>query len=311
MENYRSVERCIAVNFDRNVCKQAHIGQISCNNNIGTFVEAQDRCEAISSFSHETNHENEAGQLDNHRNSTSVDIEGPLFPQFDGAVVADSVIEFAAFCVSRVISTTSRNRMMKCRQSEKKHHSDRKLNYSESKQLEINENQVQSDAGISSEIEESAKYDEYSNFSVDKQIENEIIEKDADEEENTRVGIVYLLKRMKRAAGLRTTELLQALALIDTISRQSQIDGIFELNKNNIYMVMLVCVMIAHKSSCDKPFSNGWWGRQFGAALPTLNESEVVILKLLNHNTSVSVPTFERYRKAIVLAEPQMSDNHF
>ncbi|KAA6383374.1 MAG: hypothetical protein EZS28_021099 [Streblomastix strix] len=114
--------------------------------------------------------------------------------------------------------------------------------------------------------------------------------------------IEYFLGRMRNEAGMRTTELLQALALIDIISRQNLEYLPFELTKENVFLVLLVCVMIAHKSNCDRPYSNGWWSRQFGATLPTLNESEVVVLKLLNFNTLVPVSIFQVYRRTIFLA---------
>ncbi|KAA6354661.1 MAG: hypothetical protein EZS28_049812, partial [Streblomastix strix] len=105
---------------------------------------------------------------------------------------------------------------------------------------------------------------------------------------------------------LRTTELLQALALIDTISRLNLEQQPFELTKENVFLVLLVCVMIAHKSNCDRPFSNGWWSRKFGATLPTINESEVFILKLLNFNTLVPLSIYQAYQMTIFLVEPFM-----
>ncbi|KAA6389558.1 MAG: hypothetical protein EZS28_014918 [Streblomastix strix] len=128
--------------------------------------------------------------------------------------------------------------------------------------------------------------------------------------QHTASQIEFFLSRMRNEAGMRTTELIQALALIDIISKRNVDQMPFELTHANIYLVLLVCVMIAHKSNCDKPYSNGWWSRQFGATLPILNESEVVVLRLLDYNTYVPMPVYQVYHSTIFLADPQVQNEH-
>lgn len=61
--------------------------------------------------------------------------------------------------------------------------------------------------------------------------------------------IKLFLDTVRRLAGLRTTELLQALAHIDKLSNLHWKKGRFCLTSDNIYLVLIIAIMISHKYS--------------------------------------------------------------
>ncbi|KAH7825606.1 uncharacterized protein MONOS_2449 [Monocercomonoides exilis] len=120
------------------------------------------------------------------------------------------------------------------------------------------------------------------------------------EELKTQREVATFICGIRYHAGLVTSELLVALSLIDSLSRRHWQHGRFALNKENVFLVVLVTVMIAHKCSCDKPYLNGWWSRTFRAPLRMINEMERLILHLLTYDVNVSPHTYERYYSALV-----------
>ncbi|KAH7830454.1 uncharacterized protein MONOS_4699 [Monocercomonoides exilis] len=120
------------------------------------------------------------------------------------------------------------------------------------------------------------------------------------EVKKTQQDLTTFLCSIRYHSKLITTELLLSLSLIDTLSRLHWKQGRFALNRDNVFLVVLVTIMIAHKFSCDKPLPNGWWSRTFNAPLQMINETEVLLLKLLNYDVNISSETFQRYYTAIV-----------
>ncbi|KAA6380682.1 MAG: hypothetical protein EZS28_023790 [Streblomastix strix] len=118
------------------------------------------------------------------------------------------------------------------------------------------------------------------------------------DQEQTWHSIIFLLQRLQKLVVLRTSELLQALALIDTISNSSTK---FHIIPQNIQMILLVCILLAHKVNCDKPYSNGWWSRAFGLPVQVLNDTEILILNLLQFNVYVPSEMYDRYNVAIAM----------
>lgn len=110
----------------------------------------------------------------------------------------------------------------------------------------------------------------------------------------------YLLRRLKKHAQLRTTELLQALCYIDTMSKQHWAAGEFILCPENVFLSVLVCVMLAHKFNTDKPFSNAWFSKCFGVSLTVLNKTEESVLELLGYELKVKEDVYGRYHQALV-----------
>ncbi|KAA6402281.1 MAG: hypothetical protein EZS28_002193 [Streblomastix strix] len=127
--------------------------------------------------------------------------------------------------------------------------------------------------------------------------------------QNTFDLIELFFSRIRTYTGLCTTELLQALAFVDIISRRNIEHLPFVLTKLNVYLVLLVCLMIAHKSNSDVPLSNFKWANLFGVNLSLLNESEIVVLKLLNFNTNIPEHVFQMYKQSIQLMCPVASES--
>ncbi|KAA6402284.1 MAG: hypothetical protein EZS28_002196 [Streblomastix strix] len=127
--------------------------------------------------------------------------------------------------------------------------------------------------------------------------------------QNTFDLIELFFSRIRTYTGLCSTELLQALAFVDIISKSNKELLPFVLTKLNVYLVLLVCLMIAHKSNSDVPLSNFKWANLFGVNLSLLNESEIVVLKLLNFNTNIPEHVFQMYKESIQLMCPIASES--
>ncbi|KAA6393886.1 MAG: hypothetical protein EZS28_010588 [Streblomastix strix] len=176
-------------------------------------------------------------------------------PAFDESAVTEKVINFAAFCITRVVAL-----------------------------------------GEAADDDEKSSSNQLSNYGSKKEAEDKELET-----KRLMEGVVLLFARMRKHMGLRTSELLQALALIDIISIKQFERGKFRLCRKNVYLVLLICVMVSHKKNCDSPLSNQWWARKFSAPLSTLNDSEIIILKLLDFNITVSEELYMRYHNALVV----------
>ncbi|KAA6357283.1 MAG: hypothetical protein EZS28_047190 [Streblomastix strix] len=175
-------------------------------------------------------------------------------PAFDESVVTEKVINFAAFCITRVVAL-----------------------------------------GEAADDDDKSSSNQLSNYGSKKESEDKELEM-----KRLMEGVVLLFARMRKHMGLRTSELLQALALIDIISVLHFGRGRFGLNQQNYYLILLICIILSHKKNCDSPLSNQWWGKKFGVPITVLNESEVTILKLLDFNITVSEELYMRYHTAIV-----------
>ncbi|KAH7822084.1 uncharacterized protein MONOS_2905 [Monocercomonoides exilis] len=128
------------------------------------------------------------------------------------------------------------------------------------------------------------------------------------EENKTQQAVTAFLCAIRYHSKLLTSELLVALSLIDALSRRHWQQGRFALNKDNVFLVILVTIMIAHKCSCDKPYTNGWWSRTFHAPLAMINGTEMLILQLLSYDVSIPAVVFHRYYTAIVEGCHQKTD---
>ena len=105
---------------------------------------------------------------------------------------------------------------------------------------------------------------------------------------------------------LSKSELIQALAYIERLVLRSER---LVLRPSNVHLFVLVCIMVANKSTCsplflsssialclgDCPISNGSWSRTFHIPVSQLNATERSILDLLDFQTTVSTDTYSRY----------------
>ena len=120
--------------------------------------------------------------------------------------------------------------------------------------------------------------------------------------------VSYVIRRLHKYAQLRTTELLQALSLIDRMSKSHWATGVFVLSADNIFLCVLSCLMLAHKFSTDKPYSNGWFAKCFGLSLTLLNETESTVFSLLHFSVAVDPIVYSRYYDALVIGSQKRAE---
>ncbi|KAH7817632.1 uncharacterized protein MONOS_18129 [Monocercomonoides exilis] len=92
---------------------------------------------------------------------------------------------------------------------------------------------------------------------------------------------------MRKSFGIRISEVIYGLLLVDKAVRNAPLESKFRVTLDTLSMSIVVGVMLSHKISTDKPFSNESWAHIFNASLSDVASSEIVLLKALNFDVSL------------------------
>ena len=98
--------------------------------------------------------------------------------------------------------------------------------------------------------------------------------------------LIGLLQVMKVQLHIRESELLYGLILLERFLNKSPSE--FDLQLNNLPMTFVVCIMLAHKMSTDRPIKNSLWSGVFKIPLSYLNQSEIFVLKAIDYNLNIT-----------------------
>lgn len=113
-------------------------------------------------------------------------------------------------------------------------------------------------------------------------------------ETDMKVTIAKMLIVLSKCYRMRETEAVQAVALFERILQLHWKCFAFTyLFQSSLKTVFLTCVVLAHKSSVDQPFTNALICQGFGIPLFTLNNFESSMLDLLSFNTTVDAATYK------------------
>ncbi|KAA6386561.1 MAG: hypothetical protein EZS28_017909 [Streblomastix strix] len=191
-------------------------------------------------------------------------------PVFDDVQVSQSVLNFAAYCITRVLVVNNGHII--------------------NSKSDINRNQLELKPSNDLLIQSS------SSQSYDHHI---VLTESEDKPDLILAKIRFILQKAKELADIRTCEILITLIIVDIFSSK-ELNPTFIVTQKNIYIILLSALMLSHKSISDVPYSNGWWSRTFGVSIHDLNEVELMILKQLQFRIVIPTALYKRYYDALV-----------
>ncbi|KAA6364686.1 MAG: hypothetical protein EZS28_039787 [Streblomastix strix] len=108
-------------------------------------------------------------------------------------------------------------------------------------------------------------------------------------------NVKVLLEFVQLRSPLTLGELLTALHVLETLLRKCRQKNDNTVSAEN-FGTALVCIFIVTlKFLRDIPYRNSWWAQKFNMNLQTINESEVVILQLMDWQMWMSDKSFIRF----------------
>ncbi|KAA6373234.1 MAG: hypothetical protein EZS28_031239 [Streblomastix strix] len=191
-------------------------------------------------------------------------------PVFEDEQVAQQVINFAAYCITRVL-VVNHGHIINAKSD-----------------LERNQQELKPSNDLLIQSSSSQSYDNHIILTESEYSPILILAK-----------IKFILQKAKELADIRTCEILITLIIVDIFSSK-ELNPTFIVTQKNIYIILLGALMLSHKSISDVPFSNGWWSRTFGVSNHDLNEVELMILKQLQFRIVIPTTLYKRYYDAIV-----------
>ncbi|KAA6376404.1 MAG: hypothetical protein EZS28_028070 [Streblomastix strix] len=96
-------------------------------------------------------------------------------------------------------------------------------------------------------------------------------------------------------ARLTLGELLTAIQILEALFRKCREKNDNTVSADNLGTALVCICIVSLKFLRDTPFRNSWWAQTFGMDLQTINESEVVILKLMDWQVWSSERKFMRF----------------
>lgn len=102
----------------------------------------------------------------------------------------------------------------------------------------------------------------------------------------------FVLTKICAVLCLRESEILRGLVLLERMVSGGLSDIVFSLSEENLPMALVVAMMLANKTSADKPYSNQAWAELFEIDISLLNESEMFFLKCISFDAGVSEAEF-------------------
>ena len=118
--------------------------------------------------------------------------------------------------------------------------------------------------------------------------------------------VTYIINRFCKYGQGTTTEILQAVYIIDTMITNSK-SGHFVLSAQNLFLTFILAIVVSHKLSVDTPFSNAWFANLFGIPLQVLNTNELIVLNLVHFSPAMDKHSYHRYYKALI---PKSTPTH-
>ncbi|KAA6369687.1 MAG: hypothetical protein EZS28_034786 [Streblomastix strix] len=209
-----------------------------------------------------------------HLQNPQLDVRPVILPDqnlvFDDVQVAQPVLNFAAFCITRALVVN-------------------------------NGHIINSDSDLDrNQLELKLANDILMHNSSSESYDNHIVLTESEDSPNLILAkIGFILQKAKELAHIRTCEILITLIILDTFSNK-ELNPTFIVTQKNIYIILLGAMMLSHKSISDVPYSNGWWSRTFDVSNHDLNEVELMILKQLQFRVTIPTALYQRYFDALV-----------
>ncbi|KAA6401379.1 MAG: hypothetical protein EZS28_003090 [Streblomastix strix] len=90
-------------------------------------------------------------------------------------------------------------------------------------------------------------------------------------------------------------EMLLAMQLLETLLIKCREKKDNTIDTDNLGTALVCIFIVTLKFARDIPYRNSWWALQFNMNLQTINESEVVILKLMDYKMWIGIRSFIRF----------------
>lgn len=120
-------------------------------------------------------------------------------------------------------------------------------------------------------------------------------------EQDMESTIVKVFEVLNSVFHIRTTEVVQAVALFDRILKQHWRCFVFTyLFKTSLKTLFLACILVAHKQSTDCCYRNSSFTKEFGLSLQTINSFEKAVLDLVSWDTCVKKDVYNCFHHALI-----------
>ncbi|KAA6353414.1 MAG: hypothetical protein EZS28_051059, partial [Streblomastix strix] len=95
-------------------------------------------------------------------------------------------------------------------------------------------------------------------------------------------NVKLLIEFVQLRSPLTLGELLTSLHVLETLLRKCREKNDNTVSAENLGTALVCIFIVTLKFLRDIPYRNSWWAQKFNMNLQTINESEVVILQLMD-----------------------------
>ncbi|KAA6386562.1 MAG: hypothetical protein EZS28_017910 [Streblomastix strix] len=98
-----------------------------------------------------------------------------------------------------------------------------------------------------------------------------------------------LLEFIRFHAQFTLGEMISAMQLMEILLHKSRdVENVDSITADNVGTALVCVCIITQKFLRDKPCQNSWWAKTFKMKLQTLNESEMIILNIIDWKLQIS-----------------------
>lgn len=115
-----------------------------------------------------------------------------------------------------------------------------------------------------------------------------------------REGLSTIMLIVRKVFNVRESEIILGMHLFEMLCHRHWQCSTFILLRNNLKLVFVVCLLIAHKSLADRVQHNYRWAELFNILLRPVNDLEQIVLRMLDYDVyNLSPSQYKVYEEII------------